>query len=77
MQIRLHDVDGQTLRVGIRRGDKARPPLLLFNGIGAISNYSNRFSTLSTGRPRSSLTCQASAVRRRHGCHIAYRHWQA
>ena len=35
MQIGLCDVGGQTLRVGIRRGDKARPPLLLFNGIGA------------------------------------------
>ena len=35
MHIDLHDVGGQTLRVGIRRGDKARLPLLLFNGIGA------------------------------------------
>ena len=35
MQIGLHEVDGQTLRVGIRHGAKARPPLLLFNGIGA------------------------------------------
>src|SRR5215475_7766847 len=35
MQIELHDVEGQMLRVGIRRGDAARPPLLLFNGIGA------------------------------------------
>jgi poly(3-hydroxyalkanoate) depolymerase len=35
MQISLHQVDGQTLRVGIRRGKKAHPPLLLFNGIGA------------------------------------------
>src|SRR6266446_6579333 len=35
MQISLHNVDGQTLRVGIRRGEKVRPPLLLFNGIGA------------------------------------------
>lgn len=35
MQISLHDVGGQVLRVGIRRGDKTRPPLLLFNGIGA------------------------------------------
>lgn len=33
MQIRLHDVDGQMLRVGVRRGE--RPALLLFNGIGA------------------------------------------
>jgi poly(3-hydroxyalkanoate) depolymerase len=35
VQIALCDVGGQTLRVGIRRGDRARPPLLLFNGIGA------------------------------------------
>jgi poly(3-hydroxyalkanoate) depolymerase len=35
MQINLHDVEGQTLRVGIRRGDKSGPPLLMFNGIGA------------------------------------------
>jgi len=34
LQIGLHEVDGQTLRVGIRAGEKARP-LLLFNGIGA------------------------------------------
>jgi len=35
VQIDLHDVGGQALRVGVRRGEKARPPLLLFNGIGA------------------------------------------
>ena len=35
MQISLHDVAGQVLRVGVRRGDDARPPLLMFNGIGA------------------------------------------
>jgi poly(3-hydroxyalkanoate) depolymerase len=35
VQIGLHDVGGQLLRVGIRRGEKARTPLLLFNGIGA------------------------------------------
>src|ERR1051325_10806014 len=35
VDIRLHEVGGQTLRVGIRPGDNARPPLLLFNGIGA------------------------------------------
>jgi poly(3-hydroxyalkanoate) depolymerase len=35
VQVSLHDVDGQVLRVGIRAGDKALPPLLLFNGIGA------------------------------------------
>jgi poly(3-hydroxyalkanoate) depolymerase len=35
VQISLHEIEGQTLRVGVRRGNKARPPLLLFNGIGA------------------------------------------
>src|SRR5262252_9592039 len=35
MQISLHDVGGQVLPVGVRTGDRTRPPLLLFNGIGA------------------------------------------
>jgi poly(3-hydroxyalkanoate) depolymerase len=35
LRIGLHEVDGQTLRVGIRPGAKSRPPLLIFNGIGA------------------------------------------
>ena len=35
MHIRLHDVGGQMLRVGVRPGRAGRPPLLLFNGIGA------------------------------------------
>ena len=35
MQISVHEVEGCTLRVGVRRSDKAQPPLLLFNGIGA------------------------------------------
>ena len=35
MQISLRDVDGQTLRVGVRHSEKTSPPLLLFNGIGA------------------------------------------
>ena len=35
MQIAIHDVGGQKLRVGIRPGDRTQPPLLVFNGIGA------------------------------------------
>src|SRR5215472_16095707 len=35
MQIGLLDVGGQMLRVGVWRRQQARPPLLLFNGIGA------------------------------------------
>jgi len=35
VQIGLHEVGGQTLRVGIRPGHDKRRPLLIFNGIGA------------------------------------------
>lgn len=35
MAIRTVDLDGQVLRVGIRPGSDAGPPLLIFNGIGA------------------------------------------
>ncbi|WP_439574605.1 poly(3-hydroxyalkanoate) depolymerase [Phreatobacter sp.] len=34
-ETRMEDVGGQVLRVGIRRGTGKRPPLLMFNGIGA------------------------------------------
>jgi poly(3-hydroxyalkanoate) depolymerase len=36
-------VDGQKLRVGVRHGDKNRPPLLLFNGIGASIELAEPF----------------------------------
>jgi poly(3-hydroxyalkanoate) depolymerase len=35
LRIALYKVGDQTLRVGVRPGDKSRPPLLMFNGIGA------------------------------------------
>jgi poly(3-hydroxyalkanoate) depolymerase len=35
LDINLRQVGSQVLRVGVRSGDKSRPPLLLFNGIGA------------------------------------------
>jgi poly(3-hydroxyalkanoate) depolymerase len=35
MDIKVYDVDGQLLRVGVRRGPAGRPPLMMFNGIGA------------------------------------------
>lgn len=35
MEIKVFDVDGQLLRTGIRRGTSDRPPLMMFNGIGA------------------------------------------
>jgi poly(3-hydroxyalkanoate) depolymerase len=35
MEIRNVEVDGQSLRVGVRHGSGNLPPLLMFNGIGA------------------------------------------
>src|SRR5574338_1728709 len=35
MEISTVNVGGQALRVGIRRGNRDLPPLLIFNGIGA------------------------------------------
>ena len=35
MQISLREVEGRTLRVGVRRSEETHTPLLLFNGIGA------------------------------------------
>lgn len=35
MDIKIYDVDGQELRVGVRHGTSSRPPLMMFNGIGA------------------------------------------
>lgn len=35
MRIGMFDVGGQMLRVGVRDGTSERPPLLMFNGIGA------------------------------------------
>ncbi|NMM02721.1 poly(3-hydroxyalkanoate) depolymerase [Paraburkholderia sp. RP-4-7] len=35
LQIQTVDLDGQVLRVAIRHGSDAAPPLLIFNGIGA------------------------------------------
>lgn len=35
MKIQTIDLDGQLLRVAVRRGSAVSPPLLLFNGIGA------------------------------------------
>ena len=35
MRVQTFDVDGQVLNVGIREGSSDRPPLMMFNGIGA------------------------------------------
>ena len=50
MQISHHDVEGQTLRVGIRSGTRSHPPLLLFNGIGANIELAQPFLAALNGR---------------------------
>ncbi|GJH08130.1 poly(3-hydroxyalkanoate) depolymerase [Caballeronia novacaledonica] len=35
METQIVDLDGQLVRVGVRHGSDASPPLLIFNGIGA------------------------------------------
>ncbi|MDP3895099.1 MAG: poly(3-hydroxyalkanoate) depolymerase [Mesorhizobium sp.] len=35
MRISTVEIGGQTLRIGVREGTSSRPPLLMFNGIGA------------------------------------------
>ena len=49
LQISLREVGGHTLRVGIRPGEKSRPPLLLFNGIGANIELAEPFVDALTG----------------------------
>lgn len=49
MQVALHDVGGQLLRVGVRHGD-AQPPLLIFNGIGANLELIEPFLAALKGR---------------------------
>jgi len=51
MQISLHHIGGQTLRVGVRRGEKARTPLLMFNGIGANIELVEPFLDALEGLP--------------------------
>ena len=45
---RVIDVDGQKLMVAIRHGSSPRPPLLLFNGIGANWELARPFLTALT-----------------------------
>ena len=35
MSIKIYDVDGQMLRVGVKHCSSSHPPLMMFNGIGA------------------------------------------
>jgi poly(3-hydroxyalkanoate) depolymerase len=50
VQISLHEVEGKVLRVGIRRGNEMRPPLLIFNGIGASIELIEPFLDALDGR---------------------------
>jgi poly(3-hydroxyalkanoate) depolymerase len=43
-EVRTIEVGSQSLRVAVRRGPKGRPPLLLFNGIGASLEFAKPFT---------------------------------
>jgi poly(3-hydroxyalkanoate) depolymerase len=45
IDVQMIEVDGQLLQVAIRRGPKGRPPLLMFNGIGANWELAKPFLT--------------------------------
>jgi hypothetical protein len=45
IDVQMIEVDGQLLQVAIRRGPKVRPPLLMFNGIGANWELAKPFLT--------------------------------
>jgi poly(3-hydroxyalkanoate) depolymerase len=50
MQIGLREVGNHTLRVGVRPGDATRPPLLVFNGVGANIELVEPFLDALDGR---------------------------
>ena len=45
IDVRMIEVDGQQLQVAVKRGPKGRPPLLMFNGIGANWQLAKPFLT--------------------------------
>jgi len=54
--IRMVEVGGQELRVGIRRGNAGSPPLIIFNGIGANLELLEPFVRQSAPLLRSRLS---------------------
>ncbi len=79
MQISLHEVEGQVLRVGVRHGDAARPPLVLFNGIGANIELLEPFLDALDGPPAIVFdvpgvggSCYPEIIRRGHGRFLVY-----
>jgi poly(3-hydroxyalkanoate) depolymerase len=49
VDVQVIDVGGQSLRVAIKRGPSGRPPLLLFNGIGANLELAKPFMRALNG----------------------------
>jgi poly(3-hydroxyalkanoate) depolymerase len=73
LDISLHEVGGQTLRVGVRRGDNGRPPLLLFNGIGANIELLEPFLNALDGH--ASITFDVPGVGGSPAPALPYRPW--
>jgi poly(3-hydroxyalkanoate) depolymerase len=49
VEVRIVEIDGRRVRVGIRAGTPARTPLLIFNGIGANLELIEPFTAALTG----------------------------
>ena len=58
--VKMIDVRGQLLRVAIKDGDMSKPPLLMFNGIGA--NLELGFSFLSALKDRRAIIFDVPGV---------------
>jgi hypothetical protein len=64
IDMQMIEVDGQLLRVAIRREPKGRPPLLMFNGIGANSGLAKPFLTPTPGMSKIIASVCSKAARR-------------
>jgi hypothetical protein len=71
IEVRMVEVDGQRLRVGVRAGTGQRPPLLIFNGMAPTSNCSSLSPRRWAGSRPSCSTCRGSVGRLRRSFRIA------
>jgi hypothetical protein len=71
-EIKMVEISGQSLRVGIRRGKSSSPPLVVFNGIGANLELLEPFVKAIKGIE---VVAFASVARRLQSSHTAIRDW--
>jgi hypothetical protein len=71
----MRNIHGQVLRVGVRRGERTRPELLIFNGIGASIELVAPFLRALSG-PEAIILCWASAARPCQCCLTVHGRWR-